>query len=101
MPRPPSAGATGSASASVDFIMGAQGQQEDGLLALVLRVLENDTQIVTRAAGPTTRQRTAQLVCSQRRMRCVSRQLLERRFDGRRRIGVCLQPPPQVAPECR
>jgi hypothetical protein len=89
------------ASASVDLIMGAQGQQEDGLLAFVLRVLEDDTQIVSPAASPTTCQATAQLVCSQRRMRCVSRQLLERRLDGRRRVGVCLQPPPQVAPERR
>ena len=52
-------------SASVDFVMGAQGQQEDGLLALVLRVLEDDTQIVTRATGPTTGQWTAQFVSSQ------------------------------------
>src|SRR5207245_8513769 len=96
-----SAEANESASASVDFIMGAQGQQEDGLLALVLRVLEDGAQIVTGAAGPTPRQRTAQLVRPQRRMGCVSRQLLERRLDGRRRIGVCLQPPPQVAPERR
>src|SRR5438105_4903274 len=39
--------------------MGAQGQQQDGLAALVLRVLEDDTQIVARRASPTTRQRTA------------------------------------------
>lgn len=54
----------------------------------VLCVLEDDAQIVTGAASPTTRQRTAQLVCSQGRMRCVRRQLLKCRLDGRGRIGV-------------
>jgi hypothetical protein len=63
----------GSAAASVDFVMGAQSQQEDGLLAIVLHVLEDDPQIVARAASPTTRKRPAQFVCSQRRMCCISR----------------------------
>ncbi len=64
---------TGSATALVNFIVGAQGQQENGLLAFVLRVLEDDAQVVTSAASPTTRQLTAQLVCPQRRMRGISR----------------------------
>jgi hypothetical protein len=68
--------------------MRAQGQQQNGLGALVLYVLENDTQVETGAASPTTRQRTTQLVCPQGRMRGVRRQLLERVLDSRRRIGV-------------
>jgi len=45
--------------ASINFIVGAQGQQEDGLLTLVLNELEDDPQVVTGAARPAARQRTA------------------------------------------
>jgi hypothetical protein len=51
--RPPST--LGSATASVDFVMSAQRQQQDCFLTFVLRVFEDDTQIVTRAASPTAR----------------------------------------------
>jgi len=44
-----------SATASVDFVMSAQGKQQDYLLTFVLSVFEDNAQIVTRAASPATR----------------------------------------------
>ena len=51
--------------ASVGFIVSSQGQQQDGLFSLMLRVLEYHTQIVTGATSPTARQRTTQFMCPQ------------------------------------
>ena len=40
---------------SVDFVMSAQGKQQDCLLTFVLDVFEDNTHIVTRAASPAVR----------------------------------------------
>src|SRR5687767_287731 len=56
---------------SVDFVMRADGEQQDRLRSLVLNDLENDPQVICSAARRAAGQIAFQFVRSQTRIKCI------------------------------
>lgn len=66
---------------SIDFVVRADGFEEDRLVGTVVGELKDNPQVVTRRAGPGISKLSLQLVCAKHRVECIGGEQLQSRLQ--------------------